>query len=58
MAGQIRFRVRFRLYRGGWMDYLMVSPDEMRQIVAGTGWHTGAILGDKDGRYTAILEKS
>ena len=58
MAGQIRFRVRYRQYTGGWMDYLIVSPDEMREIVAGTGWQIVKILGDEQGRYVAVLEKA
>jgi hypothetical protein len=37
MAGQIRIRVRYQTIIGPWFDYLMVSPEEMAEIVAGTG---------------------
>lgn len=57
MGGQIRLRVRFRLYKSPWFDYLIVSPDEMKTIVAGTGWQVTEFLGDLYGRYTAVMEK-
>jgi len=57
MSGQIRCRVRFRQYKSPWFDYLIVSPDEMKTIVAGTGWQISQFLGDLYGRYTAIMEK-
>jgi SAM-dependent methyltransferase len=57
MGGQIRMRVRFRQFKGPWFDYLMVSPDEMRALVDGTGWHLSAFHGDVDGRYVAVLER-
>jgi ubiquinone/menaquinone biosynthesis C-methylase UbiE len=38
MSGQVRIRARYRAYVGKWFDYLLVSPEEMREIVEGTGW--------------------
>ncbi|MBU0610090.1 MAG: class I SAM-dependent methyltransferase, partial [Armatimonadetes bacterium] len=38
MPGQIRLRIRYRTYRTPWFDYLLVSPAEMQEILAGTGW--------------------
>ncbi|MCA9929303.1 MAG: class I SAM-dependent methyltransferase [Anaerolineales bacterium] len=59
MSGQVRIRVRYQTIIGPWFDYLMVSPDEMRQIVADTGWHVAQIIrGDEGGMYTAVLEKA
>ena len=59
MSGQVRIRVRYQTIIGPWFDYLMVSPDEMRQIVADTGWHVAQITrGDEGGMYTAVLEKA
>jgi hypothetical protein len=43
MAGQIRIRIRYRMLKGPWFDYLMVSPEEMADIVAGTGWQTARL---------------
>ncbi len=58
MPGQIRFRVRYLQYTGPWMDYLLASPEEMRQLVEGTAWSVTTILGNPNFRYAAVLEKS
>lgn len=54
MAGQLRFRIRYRDIINPWMDYLFISEDELRNIVAGTGWHIGEIISPKK----VYLEKS
>jgi SAM-dependent methyltransferase len=46
MGGQIRLRIRYRLYATPWVDYLMVSSDEMEEIVTGTGWKLDRVLRD------------
>lgn len=59
MAGQIRIRVRYKRLIGPWFDYLMVSPEEMEALVAGTGWQierTFEAAGDST--YTAVLTKA
>jgi hypothetical protein len=38
MAGQLRIRVRYRIFMERWFDYLMVSKSEMENILIGTGW--------------------
>jgi hypothetical protein len=38
LAGQIGLRVRYRVRRSEWFDYLRVSREEMQAILAGTGW--------------------
>ena len=60
MPGQLRIRVRYRDYATGWYDYLIVSPDEMKDILAGTGWHIRRFIsGDRDDSdlYVAVIEK-
>jgi hypothetical protein len=57
MPGQIRFRVRYENLTSGDMDYLMVCVEEMRKIVAGTGWRVARVLAGKGGVYVAVLEK-
>jgi hypothetical protein len=43
---------------GPWFEYLMVSPEEMAEIVVDMGWHIAQIVLDKDSvNYTAVLEK-
>jgi SAM-dependent methyltransferase len=44
MPGQIRLRVRYAAYATPWADYLMVSPSELEEIVAGTGWKVDRVL--------------
>ena len=39
------------------MNYPMVSPDELREILAGTRWNVAQIF-DSDDTYVAIVEKS
>ena len=57
MSGQIRFRIRFRQYATTWFDYLFVSPEELHEIVAGTGWQVAELFGETEGLYVALLEK-
>jgi SAM-dependent methyltransferase len=56
MAGQIRIRVRFREQATPWFDYLMVSRDELEELLAGTGWRLSRTL-DSDDMYIAVIEK-
>jgi len=57
LPGQIRIRVRFRDVVGPWMDYPMVSPEQLREILAGTRWRV-AHLFDSDDTYIAVVEKT
>jgi SAM-dependent methyltransferase len=57
MSGQIRMRVRTGIHRSPWFDYLMVSKDEMVEILTGTGWQIHRYI-DSDGPgYIAVIEK-
>ena len=57
MPGQVRIRVRYRDCVGPWFDYLFVSPDEMRSLLAGTGWRVRRIIEGKGALYIAVLVK-
>lgn len=57
MGGQVRMRVRYLQYTGPWFDYLLVSPAEMGDLVAGTGWSIAQLVGDSNDMYIAVLEK-
>jgi len=57
MSGQLRFRVRYASYCSPWFDYLMVSPDEMKEILEGTGWRVGRFLKSTGSPYIAVIEK-
>jgi hypothetical protein len=54
---QIRIRVRFKKYVTPWFDYLMVSKDELKEILAGTGWRVKKFLDSKRAGYLTIIEK-
>jgi len=57
MGGQIRLRVRYRDYATPWFDYLLVSRDEMREILAGTGWRVSRFIDSDGSPYVAVIEK-
>lgn len=62
MTGQIKIRIRHRMRKGQWFDYLLVSRDEMKQILAGTGWRVARFI-EPDPKfmasaYCAIIEKN
>jgi SAM-dependent methyltransferase len=57
MGGQLRIRVRYQKYVTPWFDYLFVSPDEMRGLLEGTGWHITNFLGLDEISYIAIIKK-
>ena len=38
MSGQIRLRVRYKTYAEPWYDYLLVSPQEMLEILKESQW--------------------
>lgn len=57
MSGQVRIRVRFEKTVAEWFDWLMLSKEEMRELLQGTGWKVSEFIESEDSRYTAIIEK-
>jgi SAM-dependent methyltransferase len=57
MAGQIRFRVRYHQYATPFFDYLMVSKDEMENILEGTDWQVNRYIDSADPFYLAVIDK-
>jgi SAM-dependent methyltransferase len=57
LPGQLRIRVRSGRARTPWFEYLLVSPREMRAVVAGTGWRVARLLTTRHALYVAVLEK-
>ena len=57
MAGQLRLRIRHRSYTTPWFEYLIVSPAEMEELVASTGWHVARFLEGDGDVYAAVIEK-
>lgn len=57
MSGQLRLRVRYRNLIGPWFEYLIVSPEEMAEIVEGTGWQMRHLVRDEGSYYVAVLDR-
>jgi SAM-dependent methyltransferase len=57
MPGQLRIRVRFKNYIGEWFDYLLVSQDQMKEILEGTGWKIRTFIDSDKSIYIAVVEK-
>lgn len=58
MAGQVRIRINFQNYVSGWFDYLMVSKQEMAEILNGTGWKIKQFIDSEASKYVGIIEKA
>ncbi|MFQ6064211.1 MAG: class I SAM-dependent methyltransferase [Candidatus Bathyarchaeia archaeon] len=57
MSGQLRIRIRFGKHATRWFDYLLVSKEEMKEILRGTGWRIRKFLDSEGSQYIAIIEK-
>jgi 2-polyprenyl-3-methyl-5-hydroxy-6-metoxy-1,4-benzoquinol methylase len=57
LIGQVRIRVRYKRYVTRWLDLLMVSKDELREIIDGTGWALAETMDGEGGQYVAVLER-
>lgn len=56
MSGQLRLRERYRDLVGPWFEYLIVSPDEMADIVESTGWQLRRVVRDEGSYFVAVLD--
>jgi SAM-dependent methyltransferase len=57
MPGELRVRVRYKKYASPWFAYLIVSKNEMKRILEGTGWKVKRFVGSKGPVYIGIIEK-
>lgn len=57
MSGEAKIRVRYKRYVTPWIDFLMVSKEEMKAILEGTDWEVSDFIDGQQGIYTAIIEK-
>ena len=58
MGGQVRVRVRYKRHRSPWFDWLLVSEEELRGLLEGTGWWLRNVFPSGQGPFTAVMEKS
>jgi len=57
MGGQIRIRVRYKKFTTPWFDYLIVSKEEMENILYGTDWHINRFIESESSVYITIIDK-
>ena len=60
MGGQLRLRVRHGIYRTPFFDYLLVAPDEMRELAFAGGWEVERLVEpheDDPNYYVGVLRK-
>jgi SAM-dependent methyltransferase len=57
MPGQVRRRIRYKKHATPWFDYLLVSKNEMKSILKGTGWQVKRFIDTEGPVYTAVIEK-
>jgi len=57
MSGHWRIRTGHKKYATPWFDYLLVSREEMQDILAGTGWEMERFIGTDGPRYIAAIRK-
>jgi SAM-dependent methyltransferase len=50
LGGQLRLRLRYRELATDWFDHLVCSPQELAELVAGSGWQI-ADIDDADAPY-------
>lgn len=57
-AGQVKIRVEYKDEAGEWFDLLMVSPEELEELIKDTGWSILKTVEEKDGICGTVLKKS
>jgi len=58
LSGEARIRVRYKKVVTPWIEFLMLSPDELSALVADTPWRIQVVFDEPGGNYVAVLEKS
>ena len=57
LAGQVKMRVRYKKWATQWVDLLMLSQEELGEIIEGQDWEIFETIQGEAGQYTAALEK-
>ncbi|WUI00190.1 methyltransferase domain-containing protein [Spirillospora sp. NBC_00431] len=57
LPGQVRMRVRYKAWTSAWFDRLLLSPNELTDLLIGTGWtlHTATYSPGTAGFYLAVM---
>jgi SAM-dependent methyltransferase len=57
MAGQLRLRLRHRNLTTDWFDYLLLSPDELTELLRDTDWTLSEVDDSGPPAYVAVLRR-
>ena len=57
MSGQARIRVRYKRHVTPWIDFLMVSKEEIKTVLESTNWKVRDFIDGQQGVYVAVIEK-
>ena len=57
LSGQAKIRVRFEKTVTRWIEWLIVSKEEMDQLISGKGWTISEFIDSEDSGYAAIIKK-
>jgi SAM-dependent methyltransferase len=55
-AGHVRIRIRYRELATPWLEYVLLSPAELEELVDGTCWRLVETI-EEPPSYVAVLEK-
>ncbi len=55
MGGQLRLRIRDRHVATDWFDYLMLTPDELADLVEPTSWRLDEVRAGDGAGYLAVI---
>jgi SAM-dependent methyltransferase len=58
LSGQSRIRIRYRKYATPFFDFFRIAPDELDELLRGTGWATTKVIWEDDTSYVAVLDKA
>jgi hypothetical protein len=56
-SGEHRTRIRYRKFVTPFFTSSRTSPDELQDLVRGTGWALGDVLDRGEGIYVAVLQR-
>ena len=56
-SGHLRIRARFSIHKSDWFDYLLVSRNDVRDLVRDTGWFLDKTIDVDDPRFTMVIRK-
>jgi SAM-dependent methyltransferase len=58
LSGQAKIRVRFEKTVTKWIEWTIVSKEEMKRLLTGTGWHINQFIDSGNSGYIAIIKKA